>query len=277
MSKIEAELVKATGVKPKAKEDRQDFLDRLIKKVQDLPDDEWEGLSEAGQKWVNAGAKAVNADKAVAEFPDAAKKKAEAADDDDADDRTTRKSRRAAADDDGDGDGDNADDDADDKPARSKRRGADDDDDADEKPARRSRARDDDADGDDAGDGDGDADGDGEGDDDVAKKRAAKKGGRTPPKVAKGGRDAAVREKARAEKGKPSRRGGGDAPKKRGGAQDAIKRAIIKDPSATSDGIAAMLAKKGLDVTASAVSTIRSGTLQTLRLVKELGMPKGIE
>jgi hypothetical protein len=65
-------------------------------------------------------------------------------------------------------------------------------------------------------------------------------------------------------------------PPKKAGAQVLIKKAVIADPKATTEKIAAVLAKKGVDVTPSAVSTIRSGTLQTMRLIKEAGgLPKG--
>jgi hypothetical protein len=72
------------------------------------------------------------------------------------------------------------------------------------------------------------------------------------------------------EAAKPATRSSG-----KGGAQVAIKTAVIKDPKATTESIVNALKKKGLEPTIAAVSTIRSGTLQTLRLVKDLGMPKG--
>lgn len=59
------------------------------------------------------------------------------------------------------------------------------------------------------------------------------------------------------------------------GAQATIKRALIRKPTTPTDKLIDMLKRKGIAVTSSAVSTIRSGTLETLRIVKELGVPKG--
>lgn len=212
MSKLEAELMKATKIKgPKAKEDRPAFLKRLVGAAQDLEDEDWEKLSEPAQKWVNAGATALNDDNDVKDFSDA---------------------KKAAP---------------------------------DKKAPAKSRARDDD-DGDDGAADDGDADdnsaddGDDEGGEKVAKKTTAKKG--AAKKAAPAKKEAAPAKKAPAKA-------------KGGGAQVAIKRAVIADPKASTESIAAKLEKKGIDVTPAAVSTIRSGTLQTLRLVKEIGMPKG--
>ena len=72
-STIEQELLTATKLKTKKKEERQEFLHRLTDAVQDLDDDDWKGLSTEAQKWVNAGAAAVKTDgedATIEEFPD---------------------------------------------------------------------------------------------------------------------------------------------------------------------------------------------------------------
>lgn len=70
-TKFEEILLEATGIKPKAKEDRQEYLKRLIAAVQELPEDAWEALDTKTQKWVNEGANAANAKEEISDFPDA--------------------------------------------------------------------------------------------------------------------------------------------------------------------------------------------------------------
>lgn len=251
------ECIEATGIKEKKGEKRQDFLDRLVKGCQDLKDDDWEQMSEAAQKWVNKAAKAVNDDEEIAEPADAKKPEADkpertsrrsrdedAGDDDkgkDDDEDKPRSRRGRDADDDDDkpkkGDKDKAKDKDDDKGGTSRRRGRDADDDAEDKPARRSRDKDDDE----------------------------------KEKPEKETRTSRSKDKADKDDDKPAKK-----PAKKGeGAQASIKRAVIKSPTSTTEEVVAALAKKGLDVTSQAVSTIRSGTLQTLRLIQDIGMPKG--
>lgn len=59
------------------------------------------------------------------------------------------------------------------------------------------------------------------------------------------------------------------------GAQVAIKRIVINNPDASTDAIVDALKKQGIVSTTATVSTIRSGTRQTLKLIKER-MPKGL-
>lgn len=85
-SKIEQELQKATGVKPKKGESRQGYLHRLAKEAFDkLPDATFNKLSKAAQGWVNDASEewdeAVErglkeTDAKLAEFPDAEKEPA---------------------------------------------------------------------------------------------------------------------------------------------------------------------------------------------------------
>ena len=70
MSKIEAELVEVTALKVKRKEERQDYLVRLMKAVSKLPDPEWEGLTKPAQDWNNGAAEAFKAGDALEDFPD---------------------------------------------------------------------------------------------------------------------------------------------------------------------------------------------------------------
>jgi hypothetical protein len=256
-SKIEAELLKATGLKgPKTDEKPQAYFERLIRKVQGLEDDEWEALETKTQAWVNAGAKAIKADKKVAPFPDLKGGDDDDAEDDDEDDKPKKKSSKKNddEDDEDDAEDDEEEDDApkkkkkkkdeeeDDESGKSRRRKKDDDDEDDEddeksKKSKKSRKKD-------------EGDDDEEEDDDMAKKAKKKNGKKDDDKKA--------------------------AKKPRGsGAQALIKTMVITNPKVTAEKIMASLEKKGLETTESSVSSIRAGTLQTLRLVKEHGMPKG--
>lgn len=227
-SKIEEALLEATGLKKKVAEKRQAYLARLIAGAQDLKDSEWDKLNEATQKWVNKGAKVVNAESGdIDDFPDLGGDEKE---DDKSERRTERTSSRRRDDDD-----EKKDDKKDDK-----KKDAD-----EEKPSsRRGRRGDDD-----------------EKKDDKKEDKEEKRTSRTS--------------KEKPDKEKPAKKEPAKKERKGDGAQASIKKAIIKDPTASTDELIKSLAKKGLDVTPSAVSTIRSGTLQTLRFVKELGMPKG--
>lgn len=70
MSKIQAELSEATGVKPKRGEDRADFIAALMIAVAKLSDEDWAALSKPAQNWYNDAADAKNAKKEPEDFPD---------------------------------------------------------------------------------------------------------------------------------------------------------------------------------------------------------------
>lgn len=53
-SKEELELCAATGLEPTDSESRYEWLTRLARGVNKLPDDKWEVLSDASQIWVNS-------------------------------------------------------------------------------------------------------------------------------------------------------------------------------------------------------------------------------
>ena len=78
MSKIKAELVKATGLSAKRGESEEDFQERLFRATADLGDKEWEALSTDAQVYHNDYADALNEDKPLPGFPDAEKEEAPA-------------------------------------------------------------------------------------------------------------------------------------------------------------------------------------------------------
>lgn len=270
MSKIEKEIQEATGEKgPKNNESPQKYYKRLVDAVQELPDPDWEALTLKTQEWCNAAAQSLKDGEEIEPFPDAKgddekpRSRRSRDDDDEKEDETPSRGKRSASSDD---EKDDDQDDGEEDTRRSRGRRSRDDENEDGKPSRRSSARDDDEDGEKTASRsrrsrDDDDKGETEGDDDVA----SKKNGRGGAKKAASKKPV---KKSASLDNKPPR------PRKEG-AQVAIKRAVIKDPTASTESIVAALEKKGLDATPSAVSTIRSGTLQTLRLVKEIGMPKG--
>lgn len=73
MSKIEKELVDATEVSAKRGEKRQEFLTRLVKAANDLPDAKFNALSEKADAWINSAFDAMEAKppKDIPDFPDA--------------------------------------------------------------------------------------------------------------------------------------------------------------------------------------------------------------
>ena len=71
MSKIQAELSEATGVKIKRGQDRQEFILALITAISALSDKEWDGLSKDAQDWNNDAVDARAAKKkTLPDFPD---------------------------------------------------------------------------------------------------------------------------------------------------------------------------------------------------------------
>lgn len=61
------EVAKAVGMKlgKEYKADRQAFYKKLVAAADELDDEEWEGLSEGAQRWVNAAIDAINEGEAV--------------------------------------------------------------------------------------------------------------------------------------------------------------------------------------------------------------------
>ena len=88
ISEIEAELRKATGLKPKVAEKRQDFLVRLADKATQFDADDteksdevWGSLSKPAQSWANKANKAHSKDAEIVDF-ETDELKAEAAEED---------------------------------------------------------------------------------------------------------------------------------------------------------------------------------------------------
>lgn len=66
--KIETEILAVVKVKEKKGEDRQSYLDRLMRAVTKLPDDVWEGLSTDAQNWTNGAVESVKAKTDIEDF-----------------------------------------------------------------------------------------------------------------------------------------------------------------------------------------------------------------
>lgn len=69
-SKIENEILEVVKVKAKKGEDRQEYLDRLMRAVTKLSDDVWEGLSTEAQEWTNAAAQSAKDKTDIEDFAD---------------------------------------------------------------------------------------------------------------------------------------------------------------------------------------------------------------
>ena len=80
MSKIQAELAEASEVTPSKRNSEtitsQAYLKRLAVAIQEMPEADWNKLSEPAQDWYNAAADAIDAKKDVPEFPDMPKEEA---------------------------------------------------------------------------------------------------------------------------------------------------------------------------------------------------------
>jgi outer membrane biosynthesis protein TonB len=71
-------LQKATGCKPKADEDRQDYLVRLTTAVSEMQEDDWAKLPDDSQDWINDAITALKAKKEVSDPDEAAEAEPEA-------------------------------------------------------------------------------------------------------------------------------------------------------------------------------------------------------
>jgi hypothetical protein len=71
VSAIENELLEASNQKPiKKNEDRQKYLTRVMLKIANLEDPEWEALSKGAQDWTNNNAQAHKRKGELEDFPD---------------------------------------------------------------------------------------------------------------------------------------------------------------------------------------------------------------
>lgn len=128
VSDAETVLREATGIKPKAKEDRQDYLKRLSLKAQDLQDKAWDNLGDGAQAWCNAAAKSIDADKDIKEFGGAEGEGGDEEDEKPA--KKTAKSTRTTS---------KKDEEEDDKPAKKVAKDESEDEEDDDKPARKAK------------------------------------------------------------------------------------------------------------------------------------------
>ena len=63
-------LAKASGCKPRKGEDRQEYMSRLVKAILDLPEDDWAGLPDEDQDWVNDSVLNIKAKKPIVDPED---------------------------------------------------------------------------------------------------------------------------------------------------------------------------------------------------------------
>lgn len=68
-SAVQRELQDKTGLKPKTKEAHGLYAARILEKINEMSEDDWEKLSGPAQKWANEAMKAVKANEEVPEFP----------------------------------------------------------------------------------------------------------------------------------------------------------------------------------------------------------------
>lgn len=81
MAAVRDELVEATGLKAKSGEEDIAFRVRMVKAVEQLPDDKWNGLSSGAQTWYNEAVESVKSETRIAPFPGEKDDDAEADDD----------------------------------------------------------------------------------------------------------------------------------------------------------------------------------------------------
>lgn len=67
---VEKEVLKASGEEPQGKkEDRKEYLMRVIRAANDIAEDVWEEVSEGAQDWLESAINAVNKKKSPPDFP----------------------------------------------------------------------------------------------------------------------------------------------------------------------------------------------------------------
>lgn len=85
-TEVQKELVEAAGFEPTKNYQRQDYLAALARAVNEIPEEDFDGLSVEAQDWFNAAVKALNKKQELPEFPDAEAEGNEAAEDNPTDD-----------------------------------------------------------------------------------------------------------------------------------------------------------------------------------------------
>jgi len=79
MATVAEEILAKTGVKKKVGEKKQVFLAKVLRAVNELPEEEWAALSEAAQQWSNDAVQALEDKVDILDFPKAGKPKTKAA------------------------------------------------------------------------------------------------------------------------------------------------------------------------------------------------------
>lgn len=254
-TEIEKELADAAGLLDRAgflkldadeKDDRQMWLKRLVTSVQEIEPDEWSALSQPAQEWYNAAVEEIEDDKDISE-PDDEAGSGEAEEENNGNTEDTEDEEG------GDNDGDDSDDSGEKEPEPApRRRGAK----AEEaQPARgRAAAKSEKAEAE-------------------PKRGSSKKGDAKATAEAKKG---SSRREADSDDDKSAKKPRASSGGKPAGAQATIKRAIIENPMISMDDLVAAANKAGYQPTRIAISTIRSGMMQTLRIMKDMGKLKGV-
>lgn len=283
ISKIEAELSKATKVKHRDGQDRQVFLKAMCIGVEKLDEDVWDSLSDAAQAWYNAAVKTMNAKKPFKDFADVGAVKPGADDDADEDEAPKKKGKKAAAvadedeDEEEEADEEEEEEEEDEKPAKKNGKkakpAADEDEDEDEEEeapkSKKGKAK--------AAPADEEEEDEEEEDEAPAKKKGAKK----KASKAADDEDEDEDEEDEAPKKKPAKKAA--APEKAGkpaaqggGVKNRIKECVAADTDVTVDDIVKKLGKLGGEISKVTVTNVRAEFRHTLKFLKDRGNLKGI-
>lgn len=242
---IESELLEATGLKKKVGETFQKLAARLVGAVAEMPEDEWDKLSDEAQAWHNAGSKAINANKDVARFP---ADEEPAGEPDEPEEKPARGRGRASRDE----EEEPADEEPEEKPARGRRRAAAEEEEPEEKPARGRRRA---------------AAEEEEPEDKPARTRTRSRATEEEEPEDKPARRTAAKET------KPAGRAARKDPDAKGpSGTTLLKKMLIKDPAMKTDAILAELDEKhGLTMTPMACSSIRSAFIHSMKILDKAG------
>lgn len=257
---IESELLEATGLKKKVGETFQKLASRLVGAVAEMPEDEWDKLSDEAQAWHNAGSKAINANKDVARFP---------ADEEPADEPADEPEDKPAR---GRGRARDEEDEPEDKPARGRGRASRDEEPAEEEPPargrRRAAAEEEEPDDKPARGRRGRAAEEEEPDDKPARSRT-----RSRAAAEEEPEDKPARRTAAKKETKPAGRAARKDPDAKGpSGTTLLKKMLIKDPAMKTDAILAELDEKhGLTMTPMACSSIRSAFIHSMKILDAAG------
>lgn len=253
-SKMQKELVEATGLKPKEGESRQKFLRRLVAAAQAIKESDWDALSTPAQRWVNAGQAVLNdgdADDEIKDFKDYTPPADEAEDEEEA--APAKKKKKPADDEDADEPAEDADEPTEDEEENEKeikkKKGkakAEPDDDEDEPPKKKS-----------------------------AKKKAEPEAEEEEEdEVEKKGKKAVKKVAAKKTAEKPAKTAKKAAKKERdltvSGTKFDITKAVIKNPKLTAADIFEKLGGKKAGISEITVAAVRANVRHTLQSLVQL-------